>query len=98
MLGRGSVLGDVEAKVVASAFGYFHPAGVARIWNSARERVAPREAVRVSLEYCAQLGRTALAQVTGLEGFLYSRRNPPGGSQPERAHPVCRHHGPAARR
>ncbi|GIX49113.1 MAG: hypothetical protein KatS3mg131_3324 [Candidatus Tectimicrobiota bacterium] len=69
MLGRGGVLGDAEAEVVASAFGYFHPALVARMWNSARERVAPREAARVYFQCCAHLGRVKLAQVEGLEAF-----------------------------
>ena len=36
-LGRGGVLGDVEPAVVASAFGYFAPAVVARMWSSARD-------------------------------------------------------------
>ncbi len=36
-LGRGGVLGDVESEVVASAFGYFHPALVEKMWNSAKE-------------------------------------------------------------
>jgi len=34
-LGRGGVLGDVEAGVVHSAFGYFNPSMVARLWDSA---------------------------------------------------------------
>ena len=33
-LGRGGVLGDVEAAVVGSAFGYFNPAIVTRMWNT----------------------------------------------------------------
>jgi hypothetical protein len=69
MLGRGGVLGDVESDVVASAFGYFHRALVARIWNTAKERFAPREAGRIYLECCADFGRAALAEVDGLQGF-----------------------------
>jgi hypothetical protein len=43
-VGRGGVLGDVEAPVVQSAFGYFAPAVVAKMWNGAREKIAPRDA------------------------------------------------------
>ncbi len=35
-LGRGGVLGDVEARVVRSAFGYFAPELVDKMWNSSR--------------------------------------------------------------
>lgn len=69
VLGRGGVLGDVEPAVVTSAFGYFHPDGIARIWNSAKEIVAPREAARAYLNCSADLGRTGLADVSGLEAF-----------------------------
>lgn len=69
MLGRGGVLGDVESDVVASAFGYFHRALVAKIWNTAKERCAPREAARAYMECCANLGRMKLADVAGLDAF-----------------------------
>jgi hypothetical protein len=69
MLGRGGVLGDVESDVVASAFGYFHRALVARIWNSAKDRLAPREAARNYMECCANFGRKTLAEVGGLQAF-----------------------------
>ncbi len=71
MLGRGGVLGDVESDVVASAFGYFNRSLVARIWNTAKERYnpGPREAAREYLECCANLGRSTLANVEGLNAF-----------------------------
>ena len=69
MLGRGGVLGDVESDVVASAFGYFHRALVARIWTTAKARYQPREAARAYLECCAHLGRSALTDVEGLKEF-----------------------------
>lgn len=70
MLGRGGVLGDVESDVVASAFGYFHRALVARIWNTARERFHnPREAARLYFQCCADFGRSSLAAVDGLGAF-----------------------------
>jgi hypothetical protein len=68
-LGRGGVLGDVEAPVITSAFGYFHPDLVARMWDSARQRMAPREAARHYVECCRELGRRVLGQVEGLDRF-----------------------------
>jgi hypothetical protein len=70
LLGRGGVLGDVHADVVASAFGYFSRSLVARIWNTAKERYNnPRQAAREYLKCCAHLGRSALANVEGLGAF-----------------------------
>lgn len=69
MLGRGGVLGNVESDVVASAFGYFHRALVARIWTTAKERYEPRQAAQAYMGCCADLGRSALASVDGLSAF-----------------------------
>ena len=69
MLGRGGVLGDVESDVVASAFAYFNRNLVARIWNTAKERCHPREAGRAYMDCCANLGRSALAEVESLDAF-----------------------------
>lgn len=63
VLGRGGVLGDVEPAVVTSAFAYFHPDTIAKIWNSAKEKMAPRAAAALYNECCAELGRTKLASV-----------------------------------
>jgi hypothetical protein len=68
-LGRGGPLGDVEAAVVASAFGYFAPELVANIWDSARERLDPREAGRLYAACAAELGRRKLGAVEGLDAF-----------------------------
>lgn len=68
-LGRGGVLGDVEARVVASAFGYFKPELVERMWDSAKAVVAPRDAGRAYHLACADLGRRRLADVEGLAEF-----------------------------
>lgn len=68
-LGRGGVLGDVEAAVVASAFGYFEPGLVARMWDEAKAVMAPREAGRAFHLASAELGRRRLAGVEGLEAF-----------------------------
>jgi len=69
MLGRGGVLGDVEAGVVHSAFGYFHPAMVAKLWNSAKEVMAPRDAARAHLTCAYDMARTKLADVSGLDAY-----------------------------
>lgn len=68
-LGRGGVLGDVEAPVVASAFGYFEPTLVASMWNSAREVVDPREGGREHLRCCQDFGREKFADARTLEPF-----------------------------
>jgi hypothetical protein len=69
IIGRGGVLGDVEASVIHSAFGYFEPSLVEKLWNSAKEKVAPRIAARAFMECCAEFGRSRLAAVADLESF-----------------------------
>ncbi|MBA3289660.1 MAG: hypothetical protein H0U21_16890 [Acidimicrobiia bacterium] len=68
-LGRGGVLGDVEARVVASAFGYFEPGLLARMWDSAKAVMAPRDAARLYLECCHTVARQHLGDVEGLDEF-----------------------------
>ncbi|HUZ10790.1 MAG TPA: hypothetical protein VMU76_11560 [Acidimicrobiales bacterium] len=68
-LGRGGVLGDVEAPVVQSAFGYFAPGLVAKMWNSARAIVPPRQAGRAYVEESQRFGRANFDGVPGLDGF-----------------------------
>jgi hypothetical protein len=69
ILGRGGVLGDVEPRVVASAFGYFNPAVIERMWTTGREKMAPRDAGRLYLECCRDLGRSKLSGLEGLDSF-----------------------------
>lgn len=70
-LGRGGVLGDVEPPVVTSAFGYFHPDLVAKMWNTGRERtqLSPRDAGRLFLRCCQDFGRAHFGDLAGLEQF-----------------------------
>ncbi len=68
-LGRGGVLGDVEPAVIQSAFGYFEPGLVAKIWNSAKERMAPRDAARAYLDCAHEFGRRAFADLDGLDAY-----------------------------
>ena len=69
VIGRGGVLGDVDHAVVSSAFGYFNPAVVERVWNAARMQIAPRTAGTLYHECCADHGRRMLADVAGLDEF-----------------------------
>lgn len=70
ILGRGGVLGDVEPAVVHAAFGYFHTGLIDKFWNSAKERIAPRDAARLYMACGHDLGRSKLADVAGLGGFV----------------------------
>ncbi len=90
-LGRGGVLGDVEAPVVAAAFGSFNPDAISMMWNGARSKLAPREAARRHLGCCAEFGRRYLSGVDGLEAFCATAecrpwRRPTLGCRPR---PVC---------
>lgn len=68
-LGRGGLMGDIDAPTATSAFGYFAPAVMDRMWNSARERCAPRDAANAALECNANIGRAKLADVAELASF-----------------------------
>lgn len=68
-LGRGGVLGDVEPAVVTSAFGYFHPSLVEKMWTSGKELVAPRDAGRAYAECAQAFGRARFAGIDGLDAF-----------------------------
>lgn len=68
-IGRGGVLGNVEAPVVTSGFGYFAPPVMEKMWNSSREKVAPRDAARAALACNAKIGRAKLGDVDGLAAF-----------------------------
>ncbi len=69
VLGRGGVLGDVESPVVQSAFGYFSSGLINKIWGSAREVMAPRDAGTRYMECCADFGRAHLGDVEGLDAY-----------------------------
>ena len=69
LLGRGGVLGDVESEVIHSAFGYFHPAMVKRLWDSGREVMAPRDVAREYLACAHGFARDRLGGVEGLGAY-----------------------------
>lgn len=71
-LGRGGVLGDVDADVVTSAFGYFEPSLVRNLWASGVDRIAPhspREVARGLFESAYEYARTHFDGVFGLAEF-----------------------------
>ena len=69
-LGRGGVLGDTSAEVVASAFGYFNPGLVTKMWNTGREKLSPTAAAELYWAACADAGRARFAGIEGLDGFV----------------------------
>jgi hypothetical protein len=68
-LGRGGVLGDVDWAIVMSAFGYFNPTLLEKMWNTGRERLPARDAARAYLGCCHDFGRAHFAAVDGLDEF-----------------------------
>jgi hypothetical protein len=69
-LGRGGVLGDVDSAVILSAFGYFHPTVIARMWDSARKRMEPHYAAQAYIECGHEHGRRTFASVDGLDAYV----------------------------
>jgi hypothetical protein len=70
VIGRGGVLGDVEASVVRSAFGYFNPAVIEKAWNGGRQVMAPRDAAREHMACCALHGPTRSSGVDRIDRFV----------------------------
>lgn len=69
MLGRGGAMGNCDAAQVVSAFGYWNPGLIEKMWASASETMAPRDAGLLYAECCADLGRAKLADVDGLDAY-----------------------------
>lgn len=65
--GRGGVLGDVEAEVVAAAFGFFAPSLVAKMWTAGIAAEGARAAARRYGAACAEFGRRRLADFEGAD-------------------------------
>jgi hypothetical protein len=65
--GRGGVLGDVDADVVVSAFGFFEPALVRKMWTTGAAVEGARAAAARYGAACAQWGRTRVAGFTGAD-------------------------------
>jgi hypothetical protein len=69
ILGRGGVLGDVEAAVVTSAFAWWNHDLIEKMWTSAREKMSARDAGRLYLTCAHDLGRAKLTAVPDLAAF-----------------------------
>ena len=69
-IGRGGVLGDVDADVVRAAFGYFQPDLVRKMWESSMAIMPPRDAARLYLSCAHDLGRRKFSEVSALEAFV----------------------------
>jgi Helix-turn-helix family len=66
-LGRGGVLGSVDADVVASAFVFFNPAIVRAIWEAAIAKRDPADAAAVYADACQSWGRDRIGSADGLD-------------------------------
>jgi hypothetical protein len=65
--GRGGVLGDVDADVVAAAFVYFPADWLRDHWETARTVMEPRQAAAEYAAACHEWGREHLTEVEGLD-------------------------------
>jgi hypothetical protein len=61
VIGRGGVLGDVNAEVIQSAFAYFEPRLMQKLWGQGLAAMGAREASREYAECCRVWGRSAFA-------------------------------------
>lgn len=68
-LGRGGVLGDVDADVVTAAFGFFTEGLISKMWDSARERCEPKRAATEFMAGAADVGRLRLSGTGPYEQF-----------------------------
>lgn len=66
-LGRGGVLGDVDASVVADAFVVFAPEVVTMMWNAARLLREPDAAAQSYSQACQDWGRVHFAHAENLD-------------------------------
>ncbi len=65
VVGRGGVLGDVDASVIISAFGFFAPALVRSLWDSGVVVEGARAGADRYALGCAAWGRSRLADLQG---------------------------------
>lgn len=65
--GRGGVLGDVDADVVISAFGFFAPGLIRKFWDSSKAIMSPRQAGSEFARSAQAWGRNHLADADGLD-------------------------------
>lgn len=70
VLGRGGVLGDVDADVVAASFAVFNPVALRMMWDGARSKASPADASAAYNEACAAFGRARLDGIDGLDAYV----------------------------
>ncbi len=68
--GRGGVLGDVDAGVVAAAMGFWEPGMVRAKWNAGIDVAAPRRAAHDYGRAIAAWGEHHLSDITGTERLI----------------------------
>ena len=64
--GRGGVLGDVDADVVSSAFGFFEPSLVRKLWEQGTAVESARASARRYGAACAEWGRSRYGTFAGI--------------------------------
>jgi hypothetical protein len=69
-LGRGGVLGDVDAATVSDAFVWFTPALVATWWDEGRAVARPTDVAVAYLEAAREYARATFRADDGLPGFV----------------------------
>ena len=65
--GRGGVLGDTHADVVAAAFVFWNPVQVAAMWETGRPVQAPDAAAAEWVSLCAAYGEAHLPDLDGID-------------------------------
>ena len=68
-LGRGGVLGNVDADVITAAFAFFEPGMVRTMWDTARQTSDADTAVKQYADLCGKYGQAHLSGVSGLKRF-----------------------------
>ncbi|MCU0309743.1 MAG: hypothetical protein MUE36_02215 [Acidimicrobiales bacterium] len=66
VLGRGGVLGDVDADVVSAAFYFWNPDQIRTQWDSGRAVMSPAEGAALFAEVAADYGDAHIADHDGL--------------------------------
>ena len=69
-LGRGGIMGDVDAGTVADAFYWFKPDVVEMLWNAGTSAVSASEAAAAHLAAAHAFGRAAFADTPELQAFV----------------------------
>ncbi len=70
VVGRGGVLGDVDADIISAAFGPFSPSLVRLMWEAGIGVEGAKAGAQRFAEACASYGRKRLVDVDGLDRFI----------------------------